>query len=154
MESFVEFCNKYASVFTLVQTIFAALSFIAAIVAVILAVKAIKETRELSTKKELDIGGGIYEDDGHYSFQAAIYNTGYTAVNIQIIQIVNDDMAPLALGLLGGFGKKSFIQPQQFFQAEIPLSNYEETLRIESFRVEVIDVEDRVFSKEFKWAMG
>ncbi|MCQ2496157.1 MAG: hypothetical protein MJ131_06140 [Lachnospiraceae bacterium] len=110
--SFIEFCNKYVSVFTLIQTLFAVLSFIAAIAAIVLAVKAIRETRELATKKALSIGGGLDVKDGQYIYDVVIYNTGYTAVNIQTIQIVHDDLVPLALGLKGGFGMRAFIQLQ------------------------------------------
>lgn len=153
MDMFIEFCNRYVSVFTLLQTLVAAVSLVVAMIAVHFAIKAIQETRELATKKALQINGGLFETEQGMTFQAWICNTGYTAINIQSIQIVADEMAPLALGARYRF-RRSFLEPQRKLCCNILLDNYDAENRPDSFRVEVFDVEDNIYVQEFDWAMG
>ena len=153
MDMFIEFCKRYVSVFTLLQTLVAAASLVVAVIAVHFAIKAIQETRELATKKALQIHGGLIDTKQGMTFQAWICNTGYTAVNIRRIQIVTDEMEPLALGVKENF-KRSFLEPQRAIGCDILLENYKPEDKPESFRVEVFDVEDNIYVQEFDWAMG
>lgn len=147
--NFIDICNENAGFIAFVQTL---ATLLISVIAVIVAVRAAR----MPYKKKLDFNTGLnYDQDGNYTLDVYLVNTGNQAILIKLIKVECREyvwfLEPEAAD------ENRFVLPQKGFHGRLELTGLnanDESLKSENLEVIVVDSVEKEFRWKIGWAVG